>query len=53
MQSGSVVESGTPEQIFHNPTNAYTQKLISSLPGKAFSAKGDTEQGARTATANS
>ena len=32
MQNGEFVESGSSSQIFSNPTNAYTQKLISSIP---------------------
>ncbi|MEZ8740166.1 ABC transporter ATP-binding protein [Photobacterium swingsii] len=30
MQKGAVVERGTPEQIFDNPQEAYTQRLISA-----------------------
>jgi peptide/nickel transport system ATP-binding protein len=32
MQNGEYVESGSSAQIFSNPANAYTQKLIASIP---------------------
>lgn len=32
MQNGEFVESGSSSQIFSNPANAYTQKLIASIP---------------------
>ena len=32
MQNGEFVESGSSSQIFSNPTNSYTQKLIASIP---------------------
>lgn len=32
MQNGEFVESGFTSQIFSNPTNSYTQKLIASIP---------------------
>ena len=32
MESGRIVETGTPNEIFDNPQHAYTQKLISSIP---------------------
>ena len=32
MQNGEFVESGSSAQIFSNPGNAYTQKLIASIP---------------------
>jgi peptide/nickel transport system ATP-binding protein len=32
MQNGEFVESGSSAQIFSNPSNAYTQKLIASIP---------------------
>lgn len=32
MSKGEIVEEGTPEQIFRNPQQPYTQKLISSIP---------------------
>ncbi len=33
MESGVFVESGKTQQIFNQPKNAYTQKLIASIPG--------------------
>ena len=32
MSQGEIVEEGTPEQIFRNPQQPYTQKLIASIP---------------------
>jgi peptide/nickel transport system ATP-binding protein len=32
MQNGEFVESGSSSQIFENPANEYTQKLIASIP---------------------
>jgi peptide/nickel transport system ATP-binding protein len=32
MNKGKIVESGYPERIFENPVNAYTKKLIDSIP---------------------
>ncbi|MBQ4376658.1 MAG: ABC transporter ATP-binding protein [Bacteroidales bacterium] len=32
MESGRIVETGTPDEIFDNPQHAYTKKLISSIP---------------------
>ncbi len=32
MQKGRVIESGTSENIYNSPQNAYTQKLINSIP---------------------
>jgi ABC-type glutathione transport system ATPase component len=32
MQNGEFVESGSSTKIFENPSNAYTQKLIASIP---------------------
>ncbi len=34
MQQGSIVEEGTADQVYHNPVNEYTQKLVESIPGK-------------------
>jgi peptide/nickel transport system ATP-binding protein len=34
MQSGKIVEEGTAEQVLFHPTNQYTLKLVSSVPGK-------------------
>ncbi|MDY3128306.1 MAG: ABC transporter ATP-binding protein [Corynebacterium sp.] len=33
MRKGQVVESGTTDEIFDNPREAYTQNLINSVPG--------------------
>ncbi|MBQ4376429.1 MAG: peptide ABC transporter ATP-binding protein, partial [Bacteroidales bacterium] len=32
MESGRIVETGTPDEIFAHPQHPYTQKLISSIP---------------------
>jgi peptide/nickel transport system ATP-binding protein len=32
MQKGKVVESGTPDDLFHNPQTDYTQTLIDAIP---------------------
>ncbi|WP_424922880.1 dipeptide ABC transporter ATP-binding protein [Agromyces protaetiae] len=32
MKDGRVVETGTPDQIFHRPAHEYTRRLISSIP---------------------
>ena len=34
MNAGKIVESGFPEEIYHHPQQAYTQKLIDAIPGK-------------------
>jgi peptide/nickel transport system ATP-binding protein len=34
MSAGKIVESGFPEEIYHHPQQAYTQKLIDAIPGK-------------------
>ena len=33
MQRGRFVESGTPQQIFQNPTSEYTRELLDAIPG--------------------
>lgn len=33
MQRGKVVESGTPDEIFENPREAYTRELLEAIPG--------------------
>ncbi len=34
MHKGKIVEQGDAEQIYHNPQNEYTQKLIEAIPGR-------------------
>jgi peptide/nickel transport system ATP-binding protein len=34
MHKGKIIEQGDAEQIYHHPENEYTQRLISSIPGK-------------------
>ena len=36
MQRGEVVEQGTARDVFITPKHAYTQKLLSSAPGRGF-----------------
>lgn len=36
MKEGKIVEKGDAEQVFHHPEHAYTQHLISSIPGREF-----------------
>ena len=36
MQSGAVVESGDAEDVFENPSHAYTKALIASIPALNF-----------------
>ncbi|MHA7685664.1 ABC transporter ATP-binding protein [Cupriavidus sp. PET2-C1] len=36
MHRGSVVEEGTPAEIFDAPRDAYTRRLIDSMPGKSW-----------------
>ena len=35
MKDGIFVESGKSEEIFNNPKEEYTKKLISSIPGRS------------------
>ncbi|MEK1889999.1 MAG: ABC transporter ATP-binding protein [Phyllobacterium sp.] len=36
MYRGKIVEHGPPSQIFRNPAHAYTQKLVSAIPGSQW-----------------
>ncbi len=36
MHQGCIVEHGTPADVFERPQNAYTQKLISAIPGQSW-----------------
>jgi peptide/nickel transport system ATP-binding protein len=36
MRDGAVVEQGTAEQVFGNPTHPYTQALLASVPGRGW-----------------
>ncbi|MBS1732580.1 MAG: ABC transporter ATP-binding protein [Bacteroidetes bacterium] len=34
MNKGKIVESGTAEEVYRNPTDEYTKQLIESIPGR-------------------
>jgi len=38
MQRGRIVESGSAEELFHNPTQEYTQQLLAAIPGTRLTA---------------
>jgi ABC-type glutathione transport system ATPase component len=46
LQSGVVVESGTPESVFASPSQPYTQRLIASIPGRRAAVEGLAHIGA-------
>jgi len=34
MNAGEIVETGTPDAVYHNPQHPYTRKLIAAAPGR-------------------
>ena len=36
MNKGEIIEMGDPQEIYEHPKEAYTQKLIASIPGSGF-----------------
>jgi peptide/nickel transport system ATP-binding protein len=38
MSRGTIVESGTPDEIFGNPQHKYTRELLASIPGAGVAA---------------
>lgn len=36
MQKGKIIETGTAEQVYHHPREAYTRQLIASIPKSSF-----------------
>ncbi|MCP9752812.1 ATP-binding cassette domain-containing protein [Ferruginibacter sp. HRS2-29] len=36
MNKGRIVEEGTADDIYFNPSNAYTQQLVQAIPGKGL-----------------
>jgi peptide/nickel transport system ATP-binding protein len=36
MNKGEIIEAGDPQEIYQHPKEAYTQKLIASIPGSGF-----------------
>ncbi|HMI79980.1 MAG TPA: ABC transporter ATP-binding protein [Ferruginibacter sp.] len=36
MHKGKIVEEGTAGQVYYDPKNEYTQKLVSAIPGKSI-----------------
>ncbi|MHA6523396.1 hypothetical protein [Tessaracoccus sp. G1721] len=39
MQAGKIVESGAPEQIFHQPQQEYTRELLAAIPGRRLATR--------------
>ncbi len=37
MQHGRIVEEGSADKIFYDPSNEYTRKLVDAIPGKSLS----------------
>jgi len=35
MQAGRIVETGTPDSLWHNPRHPYTRSLLAAMPGTA------------------
>jgi peptide/nickel transport system ATP-binding protein len=42
LHNGRLVESGSVEEVFANPTSAYTRELIDAIPGKKLAAPSGT-----------
>jgi peptide/nickel transport system ATP-binding protein len=40
MNKGRIVESGTADEVFFNPKEEYTRKLVSAVPGNPFTENG-------------
>ncbi len=36
MQQGKIVEAGSADQVYYNPINEYTKKLVAAIPGKSL-----------------
>ncbi len=36
MQQGKIVEEGSADQVYYNPINEYTKKLVAAIPGKSL-----------------
>lgn len=36
MNKGRIIETGTADQVFYKPSQEYTQKLVSAVPGNPF-----------------